>query len=123
MRLKRCLAFCTLRRTIFKRSSGSSLCVPKLAKIMVIRLDTSESSSRIEAGTIAMSGFLGKAYWLSKYSRNAPEQIASTTSLIVTPKALAIRRKRANSKDCAAKRREALTRWFKMVLGAWKLET
>src|SRR5690606_16642300 len=118
MRLKRSLAFNTLRRTISRRSSGSFLCVPRFARIMVIRLERSESSLRTEAGTIAIRGFLGSAFWLSKYSRRAPEQIASTISLMVTPNALEMWRRRENSKDWAAKRREELTRWFKIEQGA-----
>ena len=118
MRLKRSLALSTLPRTILRRSRGSSLWVPRLARIMVMRLETSESSLRTEAGTIAINGFFGKAFCDSKYSRSAPEQMASTMSLIVTPNALEICRKRENSKDCAAKRREALTRWFRIQLGA-----
>jgi hypothetical protein len=42
---------------------------------------------------------------------------------MVTPSDLAILRKRSSSKDCAAKRREELTRWFKIEGGAWKVET
>ena len=90
MRLNFSLAFCTLRRTIARRSSGSSLCVPKFARIMVIRFDIDESSSRTDAGTMAIKGFLGSASWDKRYSRKAPEQIASTMSLIVTPKLLEI---------------------------------
>ncbi len=70
---------------------------------MVIRFDISESSVRTEAGTMAINGFFGKAFCVIKYSRNAPEQIASTISLIVTPRDLAICGKRENSNDCAAK--------------------
>ena len=39
---------------------------------------------------MAIKGFLGSASWDNKYSRKAPEQIASTMSLIVTPKLLEI---------------------------------
>ncbi len=78
----------------------------------------SESSVRNEAGTMAISGFLGKLFWLIKYSRKAPEHTASTTSLIVTPNAFEIFLRRLNSNDWAAKRREALTLWFKIETGA-----
>ena len=39
---------------------------------------------------MAIKGFLGSASWDKRYSRRAPEQIASTMSLIVTPRLLEI---------------------------------
>ncbi len=48
----------------------------------------------------------------------APLHIASTTSLMVVPLALPTARSRSIGQSCAAKRREPVMFWLRMVRGA-----
>ena len=73
---------------------------------------------RTDTGTIARSGSSGNASWCSRYSRNAPAQIAITTSLTVPPVASLRRLMLASDSERMANRRSGPTLLFQGVAGA-----
>ena len=113
-------AACIASRQRATRSIGSSQYVGSSATIADTRFVHGSSSSpvRIDTGTIARSGSSGRASCSIRYSRNAPVQIAMTTSFSVPPVASFRRLRFESCIDRMAKRRCGVTLLFHGVGGA-----
>ena len=77
------------------------------------------SLGRTLTGTNAMSGRSGSCSRFARNRRSPPAQIASSTSLSVAPRALAIARSRPRSYCWVANRRDCPTRLLSTECGAW----
>ena len=102
------------------RSRGSAQLVGRSAMMLDTRLVHGSVSSpvRMLTGTIARSGLSGSASCLIRYSRNAPAQMAITTSLTVPPVAFLSALMFSSDVPRMAKRRCAVIDLFHGVSGA-----
>ncbi len=83
-----------------------------------VSLPADSARSESDTGTIAVMGSSGRACCSSRYSRKAPDTMASTTSLSVVADDLATRWMRSISHDWAANRRAPPIEPLRIVLGA-----